>query len=161
MVSLSSTYGGNARKTIKGSKQRLSKNNAPRISSRWLAGQRGCWVCGKSHKARERHSEEEIIDAMSKLREKHSNAMFTISDLALISDDLTFESNEFVDNMSENIDENDIVLSEDEGDELYFTCAEASLHKEHEGQFANISFLHGRTYNSDYSLPLYTMKREL
>lgn len=163
MISVNGTYGGNARKTMKGSRLKNGKNNCIRLSSRWLAGQNGCWVCGKSHKAKERHSKEEIVEAIEKLRSRQPNAMLTVEDLALISNDLAANGSD-EDNESKNEDEshgNHIVFSEDETDESYFTCDEAPLHKQHEEHFANVAFVHGRNYNYDHSYALGIMHREI
>lgn len=63
---------------------------------------KGCYVCGKNHKARTRQSPKEVREAIERLKNKNPQAMITVSDLALISSELC-----------ENADEDDLISESD------------------------------------------------
>lgn len=42
------------------------------------------FVCGKDHRANNRHSREEVTTAVNKLKEKHPNAFVTVEDLSAV-----------------------------------------------------------------------------
>lgn len=105
---LGQRYGGQDRKKVRefGS----SRNKFQRISSRWLAGHQGCYVCGKNQKAYRRHSKEDVTEAIARIKKRSPSEVVTVDDLAMIVNELA------VDNQSENDDDQDIPFSEEEDD---------------------------------------------
>ena len=153
LYSLGSKYGGEAKRNLKGY-QKGNRKGAAKISSKWFAGVKGCYVCGKNHMARTRHSRDEIMAAIKKLKEKHSKALLSVEDLAMITDDLLWDG-------EGEGNKDDIVLSEDEAEAGYIACDVMELHKDQEVHLANISFVHGRTFNADFEREMVMMSREL
>ena len=49
-----------------------------------MRGVKGCFVCGKDHRANDRHPRTEVSAAIQKLKEKHPEALITIGDLDAI-----------------------------------------------------------------------------
>lgn len=45
---------------------------------------KGCFVCGRDHKAKDKHKRGEVIEAIKRLKEKHHMALLTITDLDAI-----------------------------------------------------------------------------
>lgn len=42
--------------------------------------ERVCFVCGQEHRARTRHSREEVTDAINKLKARHPSALLTVEE---------------------------------------------------------------------------------
>lgn len=86
---LGTCFGGEARR-------RQYRNNFKqrKISSNWIKGVKGCFVCGKNHKARTRHSTQEIRKAIEGLKQKNPSATISLDDLSYISNELCENENE-------------------------------------------------------------------
>ena len=56
LYSLGNRFRGEARKRLKSGTKQVRTNR--RLSSKWLAGLKGCWVCGGTHTAKSKHSRE-------------------------------------------------------------------------------------------------------
>lgn len=135
---LGNRYGGQARKSLKGSSFKRNKNNS-RTS---LASIKGCWVCGKPHRARDHHPSEDVIKALNDIKKKKPSVLFTVEDIdeiqavyMSISDDVDSDSD------SSKSEANIIDETSDE-----------NIGQMHEIYLANKSFLHGiscRTFQSD------------
>lgn len=72
-------FGGKAKKPLKGSTHNTAKRKK---LSRLLASAKGCYVCGKDHRARQAHSSKEILDAIERIKRENPSALFSIDDIA-------------------------------------------------------------------------------
>lgn len=45
---------------------------------------KGCFVCGKDHRANEKHEREEVSAGIKRLKEEHITAMLTVADLDVL-----------------------------------------------------------------------------
>lgn len=93
LYSLKRTYGGVSRRQLKTSwknthpKRRNDDSGSRkgrRLDSRWLRNVRGCFVCGKLHRANEKDPRHEVTAAIRRLKANHPSALLTISDLETI-----------------------------------------------------------------------------
>ena len=155
LYSLGNKFGGEAKKSLKGRGKR-GRQASRKLSSKWLAGIKGCWVCGQGHLARFKHTREEVSKALDRLREKHPSAMLTVEDVALITESL-FQDNKDSDT------EVMAVYSDDDDDDDYLYIAEDAfgLHREDEVNLANNSFVHGRSFTKDIERDYAYMNEEL
>jgi len=127
-------FGGDARKRLKGSASRGSGRNR-----KSLASIKGCWCCGKDHRARDHHSSEDILAALNRLKKSNPTVLFTVADMDEF--EAAFLAAYSMDTEdSESDDDEAHVILEPEHEELL---------QEHEIYLANISFMHGRTFSSD------------
>lgn len=95
LVTLGHRYGGNAKRLIKmsgpirftqrGRGGRAGSSTSRRLISHWMRGVRGCFVCGKDHRPKDRHSQEEFHMAVQRLEEKNTKALLTIEDVAFLT----------------------------------------------------------------------------
>lgn len=155
MYSLGQKFGGGARKESNGGHKYKTKNH--RISPNWLRGIKGCYVCGKAHRARSRHSPSEVKEAIQRIKNSNPTAMLSASDLAFIADEL-------IPNEDEEDDEN-VVLSEEEEEEFnesaFVANDEHGLNKGSEILLSNQSFLHGTTFAKDMEMAMASMSKDL
>lgn len=56
-----------------------------RICPLWMCGEKGCFVCGRRHRANEKHYLYKVTAAARKLKEKKPTALLTVEDLALLA----------------------------------------------------------------------------
>jgi len=156
--SIGKKYGGSAKRNLRGGGSSSGKYRM-KLSPKWLAGAKGCYVCGQNHSARTRHSQEEVRAALEKLRRNHSSAMVSVEDLALIVENLTVQEE-----VDDGDDGDDVILSESEEeseDIAYIAEDSMDLHKSEEERLANISFMHGRTFSRDLSQAMSAMNSQL
>lgn len=59
-----------------------------------LRGLNRCFVCGKPHSPKVKHTREELIVAVANLKVKYPTALFMASDLAYITQDCTDHNEE-------------------------------------------------------------------
>lgn len=65
------------------------------MSSSWMRGIRGFFVCGAlKHRGRERHSREEVAEAIRKLKESDPSALITGEELDAIYNGETSDGND-------------------------------------------------------------------
>lgn len=55
------------------------------VKSNWMRGVRGCFVCGRSHRANEHHPRDEVTAAINRLKARHPRALITVDDLAFLA----------------------------------------------------------------------------
>lgn len=147
-------YGGEARRQVKDFRRRAPRGGRGRRGSnqrrrrpflRWLRGVKGCMVCGKEgHLANQRQSEDEVKEAVRKLKEKQSTAMLTGEDLPLFfetfdGDDALYAGDDGGDGEDVNADEEE---ENEESDIVYM--AEEDM-AEIQATMTKVAFLHGRT----------------
>lgn len=154
-------YSGDARKTVKGFSRPYKRFNVSRgkVSSSWLRGHKGCYVCGKDHLARTKHTKTEISDAIQRLKRKDPTAMISVDDLAFITGELSIDEISSEDHEGE-----DVVFSEnvqDDADSTYITEDAMNLNKSEEIRRANSAFMHGTSFANDHFKKLLTMTAEL
>ena len=130
---LGRTFGGHARKQIKGYSNRHSSRRSLR---RDLAAVRGCWVCRKHHRARDNHTKHEVINAINKFKSQSSSA-FTAQQVddfewALMNDEESSDTD-----FSDDEDQNN---SGSDSANITHTREEQQTMVD---QFNNISFVHG------------------
>lgn len=63
--------------------------------SKWLAGHKSYFVCGKLHRAKNYHRKENVEGAIEKPRESYPSAMFSMYKLKLIVNDVANDQDEF------------------------------------------------------------------
>lgn len=94
---LGQNYGGEAKRYVKmygkirrgrgGRGTNMRDHSKRRNFPSWLRGVKGCMVCGKEdHIANQRHSEDEVREAIRKLKKKQYTALLTEEDMAYISE---------------------------------------------------------------------------
>lgn len=86
--SIGSRYGGKARKHLKGYKSRKKKSSL----SRKLASISVCWVFKGQHRARDNHSQKEVMEAVNRIKETKPDSTFTCTVLSDVEWALTCES---------------------------------------------------------------------
>lgn len=64
-----------------------------------MRGVKGCFVCGKDHRANTKHPRDEVTTAINGLKEKHPSSLFTIEEMYSVmmmaqTDDEDYGSNE-------------------------------------------------------------------
>jgi len=144
-------YGGKAQRALK------PAGNRTRSISRWLAQQKGCFVCKKNHRARDYHSRQEVSHAIEKLKKKYPSALITIEDLSMVVQDL-IEDNEID---AEATDDEDDEESDIEVDDVHFTQNECSVFEAEEEFLANAAYIHGKTFVQDQEMSILAMYNEL
>ena len=170
--SLGKTYGGEAikdtkkpwsnRSHTKTPNHRDNKyNNRPgnkpgwrgrRLSSEWMRGVKGCFVCGQDHMANNRHSREEVTAAINRLKSRHPSALLTIEDLSSVV-------NMVNDNDIDQDKDDGNVMWNEEGDEsedsdiTYMLRTDAD---EVERSLSRNAFLHGRSWSDTSSTVMFT-----
>lgn len=157
MYSLGNRYGGDARRNTRPSYGK--RNNYRRFSSSLLKGIKGCYVCGRDHNARSRHTQEEVKAAVEKLKKKHPTAMLSVEDLAFITNELTCDVDE--NPAPEDGDQNIFSDSDEDSNVVYVAEDTLNLNKSNEVMLANNSFLHGRTHMRDKKRQMDRMRSEL
>ncbi len=154
MYTLGQKFGGN--NNYNNNKHKNWKTNRNKVSSNWIRGVKGCFVCGQNHKARSRHPAHEVRAAIEKLKQNNPTALISVEDLAFISEELAQDNSE---------DKNEIEFSDDEDNEsqseAYIVEDALDMHKQTEAKLANMSFLHGRSYEKDQLNAYTVMEREL
>ena len=116
-----------------------------------LKGKEGCWVCGENHKASEKHSPQEVKNAINKMSKEHPKALFTAEDLAYISNELTEEKEE------DETQDDDMFTSGDESDSVFYTRTGEDL----VNHLADNAFFHGRNFQSNMNSQLDKMNHAL
>lgn len=70
--SIGRSYGGQAQKHLKGYGQRKKSSSL----SRKLASVSGCWVCKRQHRARDNHTQQEVMEAVNRIKRSQPDATF-------------------------------------------------------------------------------------
>lgn len=120
-----------------------------------MHGVKGCFVCGQDHRANTRQSRDEVTAAVKKLKEKHPSSLLTVEDLEAVL--------HMVDQEGQAGDDEDFArwACESEDDDSYFALITIEDAVGLERSFANISFLHGRSHETDMYSVLATMDYQL
>ena len=140
MYSLGMKYGGEAESI---NSRHGKKNYERRLSSKWIKGIKGCYVCGKNHRAATRHSPQQVREAIRKLKHEHPSALLSVEDMVYISEELIVDK--------EDKSESDDDKFEDNEENYYATVEEKEVNNSAEVFFSNQSFRHGSCllYTSD------------
>lgn len=137
---------------------RFSRQSFPRhrkLSSKLIKGIRGCYVCGKNHKARTQHSTQEIRQAIEKLNINNPTAIITVEDFAFISSELVENEKEDDESM---VYESDAYLEELE---RYIAYDLLDSSRRIEQVLSHTSFNHGRIFTFDRQSELRDMQEAL
>ena len=139
--SMDRKFGGKARGKFKG-----YTNNRTRITNlRKLASFKGCWVYGKSHLARDFHSQGEVLDAVTRIK---NDNLSSINVTDLLSDH----------ELAPTFDES----SEDESEKSPEDAIETNVVFQNlETNLANRAFVHGRSFTEDMHRQIALMNHEL
>lgn len=70
-------FGGKAQRTLKGSKHQFSRKNLSKL----LASAKGCYVCGRNHRARQAHSSQEILKTIERIKRENPTALFSVDEV--------------------------------------------------------------------------------
>lgn len=142
MYSLGTQFGGEAQKEKRPYRATRAKQAQERrrpirqLRSEWMRGVRGCFVCGRDHRANDRNRREEVSQAIRKLKEKHPSALITIEDLNALynqsdPDDEDAESG------------NDVKWADDESGDSDLAFLTIDQKEDLEERLAASAFLHG------------------
>ncbi len=128
-------YGGQA----EGINQRYGRKykGERKLSTRWLRGIKGCYVCRKDHLAHTRHSPEEVRRAIERLKKEHPKALISVEDLSFIADDL-----------HDDTEDNESIFESD-SEEANFADTSTELDENTEIYLSNIAYLHGNSFTKD------------
>lgn len=176
--SLGKTYGGDAQRPVTKSWEKVNyhrrkgqtqggRKNEKRLSPYWMRGIKGCFVCGKDHRANTRHPREEVIEAINRLKRKHPRALTTVADISAVMEmtEISNQDGECESDVQWDIDEEDedlLYIAEVEEEQFsgINLMTKEDVH-EIEENLANIAFIHGRSHITDMSMALTTMNTEL
>ena len=147
-------FGGHAKKSLRSSKLKKKK------SIHRLASIKGCWVCGKDHRARDRHQRSEILDALKRIKNENASALYTAEHVsvmyAALADKLgTNASDDSSDNSSDKEQDDDNVnflndvAMEDSAVKKAAMDAEVYL--------ANVCYVHGLSFAKDLKKEMQAM----
>lgn len=121
-----------------------------------MRGVKGCFVCGKDHRANTRYTREEVTAAIDILKAKHPKALLTVEDLIEVIDMEAFsEEEEEREEGAKWIEDDDI----DGGSEISYLIEEVAT--ELEISLSHNAYAHGRTFSSDMASELVTMYKHL
>lgn len=132
-------YKHSGRKTYGGNSQ---GGNGRRINSNWMRGVKGCFVCGKDHRANKKHPRDEFTLAINRLKAKHPSALLTIEDMHSVI--MMAQTDDENDGSNEDDDANAMWLESDDDDEksdLAYICTHGL--KDVQMSLANNAFIHG------------------
>lgn len=122
-----------------------------------MRGVKGCFVCGRDHRAKTRHPREEVTAAINRLKSKHPTAWLTVDDLAAVFDMA------MVDDESNPNKEPDAQWAED--DELGDIEEDLRFMEETGSQveraLASSAFLHGSAYSTTLEVAIKEMQNQL
>ncbi len=144
-------FGGRARKNLKGF------NKGRRSFSKWLAAHKGYFLCRKDHRARDHHSPAEVKEAVNKLKLKYPRAMVTMDDLAMVVGEIT----DMVDTTSGSDEDDGSDTSEELEHSANIAVCEEGYGTRTEMHFANVAFMHGRSFSRDLDKELMAMYTDL
>ena len=152
------TFGGHARKSLRPPYIKKRKSRNP------LASVKGCWVCGKDHRARGRHPRSEILKALKRIKAENPSALYTaehISDMyAALADTLNEEtSDETSDDGFDDEQVDDDVNFLKDIDNSESPAFEAAMSAE--VYLANASYVHGRNFATDLKKEMLVMHAAL
>lgn len=134
-------FGGKARKSLKGSTYKSPKRNLSKL----LASQKGCYVCGRDHRARQSHTPREILEAIERIKRENPSALFSVDDVM----DMQFAMvSTLPDNDDDQGDESEDELEQDQANFISVDPNSKQGRSAFE-HFANVAFVHGRTFASD------------
>ena len=128
--SLRSRYGGKARKHLKSYKYRKKRSS---LSTK-LAAVPGCWVCKKQHRARDNHSQNEVMEAVNRIKKTKPDSTFNCNMLSDVEWALTYET--------DSSDSDEDILKDQDKNENREDEAQMAL----ECELANNSFCHGSSF---------------
>ena len=134
-------FGGNARRSLKKPYHRSSKTKLSKL----LASKKGCYVCGRDHRARQAHSLKEVLSAIERIKQENPSVLFSVDEVidmqyAIVSTRGTEE-----DDLARGLE------TDSDDDEVNYVSADNrdSSGRSAQTHFANAAFAHGRTYATD------------
>lgn len=83
-----------------------------------MRGVKGCFFCGRDHLENEKHSRDEVKEAVRKLKAKNQTALITVEDLVLVTDTLIIESDDEKLRADLEVERSDDEVQEDEKDKI-------------------------------------------
>lgn len=78
-----SRYSGKDKKASRGDMAEEFRQR--RILPEWRRGFKGCFVCGQDHRENQRHSSDEVTEAVKSLKNRHPTVLLVVEDLKFVT----------------------------------------------------------------------------
>ena len=134
---LGKRFGGNAKKHLRGYSSRHKKSSR----AQKLASVKGCWVCGADHKARDHHNKNDILDALNRIKNQQSQALYSGEHVAeMVSVFLAYHNESDGESSEGDSDSADMVN--------YLSSSDIrEIEEANEAYLANNAFIHGSVFS--------------
>ena len=132
-------YGGDARRRAKAFRHKGS------TLKKKLATVKGCWVCGRSHRARGYHSPQDIIQAVNRIKNQKPTRTFTAEEVNTIQEAYAA----LIDDDGGGSDESGNSGDSSEGnEEVNFVQDFQQIERDNYQNLSNAAFSHGRSFTA-------------